>query len=370
MVLTEQPILGSLRGILHAVRANTPRSPFPRDLAASSDIRTGYMDAEPVNRLVITLRGPGCSWVSRGGGCVMCGHHAGTTRGEIPLPEEYLAQFRSEIARYDLSSVRVISLYNSGSMLNPGEVPPEALALILRYIRELAPIRKVVLETRAEYVCRKRVAELRRLLGPGKILAVAIGLETADDLARELCVNKGCSLDEIARAVRSVKGLAETQLYVLLGVPFFTESEAVEDAVHSLECARDLGADEIHIEPLTVQRHTLFERLYRAGICRLPSLYSLYEVLRTVVPEIRPYVSPFLHMPPPEIIPGGCPACTERLIDGLLNRYNIRRDYESLAYPPCACMESWRERLAERDSRPLTERVADALERLTLEAGL
>lgn len=369
MHITEHSTVGSLRGILHAVRASVPHSSFPRDHAASSDIRIGYIDGEPVRRLVVTLRGPGCAWVSRGGGCVMCGHYAGTTCGDVPSPDEYLAQFRGEIARYDLSDIRVISLYNSGSMLNPEEVPPEALSLIFRDICALAPVRKVVLETRAEYVRRETAAGLKSLLGTGKTLAVAIGLETSDDLTRAFCVNKGCSRDDISRAVRSLRGLAEIQLYILLGVPFLTELEAIEDAIRSLACARDLGADEIHIEPLTVQRYTLVERLYRIGICRLPSLYSLYEVLMAVVPEIRPYVSPFRHMPLPEIIPGGCPVCTERLIDGLLNRYNIRRDRESLACSPCTCMESWRERLAERDFRPIPERVADALDRLGQEAG-
>jgi len=367
MLQTEHLTADNLRGILHTVRAAVPRISFPLDRAASSDIRTGYIDGEPVRRLVVTLRGPGCAWVERGGGCVMCGHHAGTTRGDVPSPEEYLAQFRGEIAGYDLSGIRIISLYNSGSMLNPEEVPPDALALILRDIREFAPIRKVVLETRAEYVRRDAITGLLRELGPGKTISAAIGLETADDRTRELCLNKGCLLDDIARAVSSVKGLAEVQLYVLLGIPFLTEAETVEDTVRSLECARDLGADEIHIEPLTVQRHTLLERLHRAGICRLPSLHSIYEVLGAVVPGIRPYVSPFRHMPPPEIVPRGCSVCTERLIFVLLNRYNIRRDRASLACSPCACMDEWRERLAERDPRPLPERVAEGLERISRE---
>ncbi|MHB9030766.1 MAG: hypothetical protein ACYC9O_18515 [Candidatus Latescibacterota bacterium] len=349
---------------MHGIRVSAPILSFPRDKAAASDIRTGYIHDRPARRLVITLRGPGCSWVDRGEGCFMCGHHAGTTRGAIPAAEEYLAQFRSEISGYDLSGIEILSLYNSGSVLNPDEVPPEALRAMIADIRNLGSIRKVVLETRAEYIDRSRLAELKDILGPGRILSVALGLETSDDLKRSLCINKGCSLAEISRAVEAVRGLGETQLYVLLGLPFLTESEAVEDAIRSIRCARDLGADEIHIEPLTLQRHTLLEYLHQAGLYRLPSLYSVYSVLQAVVPEIRPYVSPFLHMPLPEAIPSGCPSCTPGLIDNLLGRYNLLRNRESLEYPRCACLPLWEERRSERDPRPLDRRISDALESL------
>ena len=167
-------------------------------------------------------------------------------------------------------------------------------------------IGKVVLETRAEYIDPAVVASLSRLLGPRIRLSIAIGLETADDLKRDLLMNKGCSLDEIERAVLSVKGMADIQLYVLLGLPFLTETELIDDAIGTIRCAARLGADEIHIEPATLQRYTLTGLLADAGLYRLPSLYSLYEVLGAVVPEVRPYVSPFMHMPPPERIPEGC----------------------------------------------------------------
>lgn len=357
-------LLDSMRGILCDIRASAPNLPFPRHLAASSDIRTGYVNGSPVKRLVVTLRGPGCGWVTRGGGCVMCGHHAGTTRGVVPSPEEYLAQFRTEIGRYSCDGVEIISIYNSGSVLNPDEIPPDVLEHILCDIRSLPSIHKVVLETRAEYVTGERVRRLRDVLGPGKIISIAIGLETSDDERRAFCLNKGCTLGEIARAVEAARGLAEIQLYILLGLPFLTEGEAVDDAIRSIRRAHDIGAGEIHIEPLTIQKFTLLEKLYRSGLYRLPSLYSIYEVLRAVVPEIQPYVSPFLHMPLPEVIPRGCPSCTDRLIDGLLKGYNISRDRESLEYPSCECMAAWRKRMEERDSRPLTERVCDALESL------
>ena len=120
---------------------------------------------------------------------------------------------------------------------------------ILAEVRAYPSIRKVVLETRAEYVNTEVINELTSLLGVGRTVSVAMGLETADNFLREICLNKGCSLSDITEAVQSLKGIAETQLYILAGIPFLTEAEAIEDTVRSIQCAHSLGADEIHIEP-------------------------------------------------------------------------------------------------------------------------
>lgn len=360
-------VLTALRNVLQTIRNNTPVRLFPFDQAASSDIRTGYVNGMPVRRLVITLRAPGCSWVTRSGGCAMCGHYAGTTRGVLPSANDTVQQFVREIGKYDISGIEVLSLYNSGSILNPDEISRDTLIEIFKSIRNYPSIRKVVLETRAEYVDPDFVGDLSVILGGNRSISIAMGLETADDYLREICLNKGCRLSDIAEAVASLKDISETQLYILAGLPFLTEAEAVEDAVTSIRSAHALGADEIHIEPVTLQKHTLTEHLVKSGRHRLISLYSIYEILRRVLPEIRPYVSPFLHMPLPERIPGGCPACSKRLVEGLLNTYNISRDTESLDYAPCTCVNEWRKRLKTTDNRAIPQRITDALKAISCE---
>ncbi|MFC1511926.1 hypothetical protein ACFL5H_01870 [Candidatus Latescibacterota bacterium] len=357
--------LARLQEALRSIRRQTPAQTFSTTAAALSDVRIGYLDGRPVRRLVVTLRALGCSWTQASGGCVMCGHWVGTTRGISPGNGDSLAQFRSEIAKYDLRNISVLSIYNSGSMLNPGELAPEALINLLAEIRTYPSIRKIVLETRAEYVDEAYVRELAAVLAPQARLSIAMGLETADDMRRELCLNKGCSAHRIEDAIELIREIADFQLYVLAGLPFLTEAEAIEDAIDAVRLAHRIGADEIHIEPMTIQQHTLVEALAQEGLYRLPSLYTLFEILRRVVPDIRPYVSPFMHMPLPERIPEGCPSCTARLREQLLWRYNITRDTASLEYDFCDCIPAWRARLCETDPRPLEQRVREALEVLS-----
>ena len=84
----EEDIMGgksallALHKALREIRGNIPKPTFNIKKAASSDIRIGYIGGKPKKRLVVTLRSSGCSWVESHGGCTMCGHYAGTTRGE------------------------------------------------------------------------------------------------------------------------------------------------------------------------------------------------------------------------------------------------------------------------------------------------
>ena len=353
--------LDHIRAIMRSIRQHTPVRSFQHDTAASSDIRTGYLHGKPVKRLVITLRAPGCEWVKQNGGCVMCGHYAGTLHDTHPTVEESVQQFRKEISKYPMNEIQILSLYNSGSVLNTNELHSEALKQILFEIKRIPSIKKIVFESRAEYINNDTIQELKDILGNTITISIAIGLETSDDLKRELCINKGSSLNEITDTVTSLQGIAEVQLYILLGLPFLTESESIEDAVQSIRYAHDIGADEIHIEPITIQQHSLIPLLVDSQLFRLPSLYSVYEVLQRVLPDIQPYVSPFLHMPLPKQIPQGCSQCTDRLIHGLLQRYNIDRTPESLIYQNCDCLEIWRTYLAETDERPLPQRIIETL---------
>jgi len=65
-------------------------------------------------------------------------------------------------------------------------------------------------------------------------------------------------------------------------------------------------------------------------------------------------------MPLPEKIPSGCHLCTDRLIKGLLEKYNITRDKAFLNYDYCLCIADWEKEMDKSDSRSLEERIISA----------
>jgi len=162
--------------------------------------------------------------------------------------------------------------------------------------------------------------------------------------------------------VESIRQYVRVRIYVLLKGPFLTEGEAVEDAVASIRFAETLSPSEIHLEPATLQEHTLLYSLYNAGMYRLPWLWSVYEVLRRVGTESRVYVSPFNHMPRPAFIPENCPECTESVRNLIIEHYNLTFDLDPLEQYRCSCRKEWEKALSEQDPRPLDERVLQGLQ--------
>jgi radical SAM enzyme (TIGR01210 family) len=234
----------------------------------------------------------------------MCGHYPGTTQGQPIRPLDYLSQFRGEMARHRRRHLPVLCLYNSGSTLNPEELPEEALAGILRDVAQRDGIRKVVLESRPEYCSPEKIAWIRKRLG-GKGLEIAMGLESSNDQILSMALNKGFNSEGFRSMAAKIRGYVSIRIYLLLKGPFLTEQEAVDDAVSSIEFARALEPEEIHLEPATLQKKTLLHLLHDGGLYSLPWLWSIHEVLRRAGGDAGIYVSPFNHMPRPFRIPQG-----------------------------------------------------------------
>lgn len=344
-----------LTEVLRRLRACTPkRAPLPTAVLDLS--RFERQGAAPVPRAVITLRGIGCGWTRRGGGCTMCGHDAGASMAARPDARVLCDEFDRAFAGVDARDVPILCLYNGGSVLNPDECPEETLAHIARCVKATPGIREWVVETRAEYVDEVRLTALAQAIAPIE-LVVAMGLESADDEVRRLSVHKGFSVAGFRRACSIVKRVARLRLYVLIKPPWLTEAEAVNDAVATIRLAYALGADDVHVEPLTIQNYTLLHALWRLGRYRLPWLWSVAEVLRRLdTPPV--YVSPFAHVPRPMAIPHNCGTCDAALISLLVDHYNKHADPAVFEAVRCECLETWRAALALHDERSLAARVS------------
>ncbi len=291
----------------------------------------------------------------------MCGHYPGTTQGEPIEPQDFVDQFKQEMAFHGERLPPVLCLYNSGSVLNEEEVPQEALDGILAEVAGRDEIEKVVLESRPEYCSEEKIESIRKRIG-SRTLEIAMGLESCDDRVLTITLNKGFLVSDFRRMVENIRQYVRVRIYVLLKGPFLTEKESVEDAAASIRFAQTLSPSEIHLEPATLQEHTLLYFLYDVGMYRLPWLWSIYEVLRRVGTESRVYVSPFNHMPRPSRIPENCPACTESVRDLIIRRYNLTFDLAPLRQYRCSCRKEWEAALVEEDPRPLDERVLQGLE--------
>ena len=184
-----------------------------------------------------------------GGKCRHCDIGAGEgAAATAESTRQRLAWFQAHY-RQVLPEVAHLVLYNSGSLLDPQEMPADLLDEVLAWARSLPALRMVSLETRESALT---VSSLRRVadaLGPPRMTRVILGLETSDDHRREKLLAKQMPRAAVTRAVEAVGSVAAdlgtqrigSTFNILVGGPGTTLSTAVDDALATADFALETG---------------------------------------------------------------------------------------------------------------------------------
>lgn len=384
--------MAALESRLGKLRKKAVRRGF--DVTRPAEIETNrfFFDGAAVDRLMVVLRATGCQSYRENYGCSMCGHHEGTPL-EAVTAAQYLQQWQGVLSgtalekdgvRFDMNDYPVLCLYNLGSLLNPNEVPAEAVREIFRSLGSFPGVRKTIIESRAEYVV---PAALENICGVyDGLVEVGLGLESLTTDVRELCHHKNLpDIGVFEEAVRTLHAYGFRALaYVNQKPPFLTEKEAIDDAVRTAIYAFDAGADAVSIEPTSLQLNSLADELHSMGLYRVPWLWSVREVARGVMDRRKglrtdlrlggyfdeEILSGSQGTAPgvsrnelfPHETAGNCSSCTPRMVSAVKS-FNMTYDVASLDVElPClSCYDLWRRTLAVEDSRPIARRVIDAL---------
>ncbi len=164
------------------------------------------------------------------------------------LNRQRLAWFQAKYHQ-DLPDAAHLLLYNSGSVLNPREMPPDVLDEILLWARSLPAVRMVSLETRENAVTELALRRVVDRLGPGKAARVVLGLETSDNHRREVLLAKRMPRSAVQRAAQAIGAVAAEAgperigltLNILVGGPGTTPRTAVDDALMTADFALETG---------------------------------------------------------------------------------------------------------------------------------
>jgi len=252
-----------------------------------------------------------------------------------------------------------LGLYNAGSFLQEQEIPFTAVERIFHLAsRHLPDLRRVVIESRVEYITMEKLERLQNILGNNTELAIGMGFDSENEIVRNLIINKGVSKEGFERAIEITRQLdVQSIVYVLLKPPFLTEREAIEDAVESTRYVSGVGPTEIHYETVTVEADTLVDQLYTSGLYRPMWLWSIIEILKRVRSFAMPYMTPLRYVAQAVDVPRNCPACTEMVTDRIYNRYCSDWDLAHFAGLDCPCRAEWLEAVREEPLLSLEERV-------------
>lgn len=366
-----QLILDINSQLKNAVRMNPAAGDFCT--AGHIDAGVGIIDGKPIKRAIVILKGCGCEWTQQDkGGCTMCGHFSGSTKGEFIPPEYLKMQFEDGIAAYDFREYPMLCLYNGGSLLNEKEISPDLRRYMFEKINSIGYIKRLIIESRVDFITDNILDEIETLL-PGVTVEIGVGVETKSDTIRELILNKGISTVDIVECGKKFHGRKTKMLaYILINPPFLTESEAIRDAIATIEFASGIGAGVISLEAVSIQHLTLVSLLAEAGYYRTPWIWSMFEIVkRTFHLGLTIRMGGFEFFPIPKDFTSNCSACNETMI-AKIQEFNMTNDLNVIANLNCPdhCEKLWLEDLKKIDSRDLPRRIIETFEFIDIPATI
>ncbi len=307
------------------------------------------------------------------GGCSMCNYGKST-----PVAADDMIEYvKAGLSLAPNEDGMMLLVSPSGSMLDDWEVPAQAREGILELVRK-TNAKTYVCETRIETVTDEKIKQYVEILD-NKFMCIEVGLESSNPWVSKYCVNKELSLQQYIESMgilRRYKVLSIAN--VIIGSPFLSPKESIEDAVESIRWALSHGTDRCTLFPVHVKRWTLVEWLWEHGQYSPTSLWSLVEVLNRLGPELAQKVTISWYKLYIEKMAKGrlnsstdlgylsspttCPICHSKVIS-LLDTYRDTNDFSvivELTNLGCACKDAWRSALEKEDLLSLPERVASA----------
>ena len=127
-----------------------------------------------------------------------------------------------------------LELEANGSFLSEREIPYNLFIAILQFIAK-KDIPTITIETHYNTITERKLQDIRQILGDEQRIQIEMGLESADEDVRRI-YNKDIDIEGYIETVKLCeKYRIGLQINVLLGAPFLTRQEQIQDCLDSLD---------------------------------------------------------------------------------------------------------------------------------------
>lgn len=330
---------------------------------------TLWGDMDTCNFIQLWFRTRGCRF-NHAGGCTVCDYWKGenvSARNMVKAVEEALSNING--------NPKILLLNASGSVLDDWEVPfktrNKIFELLSRYQNTY-----FILETHYHTISRKNIKKCKSILNKNKI-AIEVGLESSNPWILQNCINKELNIPGFMKKMKLLLDYGiDSIANVLVGIPFLSVREMIEDSVKTIQWLIDIGIKKCVVFPVNIKEWTLVYWMEKHNLYIQPSLWAYIEVL-TRIPESflksielawytgRPQFHPGYHTP--IIAPRTCPECYDRII-GLLHKFSGSNEREEIIYMlkqiNCECRERFKRETETASHVSLKERVFGAYKKI------
>lgn len=231
-----------------------------------------YQTYENNGVLQICFKSRGCSNYLNGF-CIMCDYGVGCNL----TPKKLEFAFDSAL-KESKQKIRVLLLNSYGSILDNNEISEECFNVLLEKVKN-ANIDNIIFETHYTTITKEKLDLIKNMI-PHKNICFELGLETFDEKIRENNLLKYIDNNKFIDKIQLIHSY-EMKIFanIIIGIPFFSKNEQIENAVKSINWCFDKMVDEVDLFPMNIRPYTLLKDLYEKGEYEVISHWMLIEVL-------------------------------------------------------------------------------------------
>ena len=212
------------------------------------------------------------------GSCIMCDYGRSYKVGTI---QAYLEEMNL-ILKTHSKGIRYLLLCSNGSILDEYQISTELLMEILKKAQH-CNIPNIIIETHYQDVTIDRLNLIKSIIN--KPVIIEMGLETVNLKYQKTLFMKGINLEQYTKTINRIQSYGfDVELNLMLGLPFLSRKEQLEDTIQSINWAICHKCTPV-VFPINIKPHTLLRYAYDKGFYQPVSIWLLILLLDSLEPN-------------------------------------------------------------------------------------
>lgn len=179
-----------------------------------------------------------------------------------------------------------LELEANGSFLSEREIPYDLFLEALRFVSH-RNIPVIVIETHYNTIIERKLQDIRAILGEVQEVHFELGFESASEDVRSI-YNKDIDIKKYLEVTKLCEryGIG-LEINVLLGAPFLTREEQIQDCIETLEFIYQnmpIGTEAV-LFPINIKENTMLKHWQDIGVYEQISSWEFVELLHKIPGE-------------------------------------------------------------------------------------
>jgi len=199
-----------------------------------------------------------------------------------------LEMVKPELEKIRLEDVDIyeLELEANGSFLSEREIPYDLFIEALRFVSH-RNIPVITMETHYNTITEKKIQDIRAILGQEQEVHFELGFESASEDVRRI-YNKDIDIKKYLEVTKLCEkyGIG-LQINVLLGAPFLTREEQIQDCIETLKFIYQnmpIGTHAV-LFPINIKENTMLKYWQDIGVYEQISSWEFVELLHKIPEE-------------------------------------------------------------------------------------